>query len=92
MEDTMRKAYPSDIKDYQWDQIEMILPDKPEMGRPVEVNYREIINAFAYLWKVECAWRFLPNDFPNRSTVRKYYDAWHNAGLLECIKRIVTEK
>ena len=86
---TARKQYPSDIKDYQWLEIEKILPKRIELGRPTVINLREVINAMAYMWRTECVWRMLPNDFPNRSTVRKYHDDWHNAGLLDCIQRII---
>lgn len=42
---------------------------------------REVVNAIQYLLATNCGWRALPAHFPNRSTVRHYYDAWRQSGV-----------
>lgn len=86
---TKRKKYPSDISDHQWEQIKSILPRRSNMGRPVTVDLREIVNALAYLWRTGCPWRLLPHDLPHYSTVRMRYDIWQRDGVLEQIREIV---
>jgi transposase len=39
-----RKAYPSDVTDAEWEIIESLLPTAQGIGRPREVDLREIIN------------------------------------------------
>lgn len=39
-----RKAYPSDVNDVEWGIIEPLLPSSKAIGRPREVELREIIN------------------------------------------------
>jgi transposase len=33
--------------------------------------------------RTACPWRLLPRDFPNRSTVQRYFYAWQADGLWE---------
>lgn len=73
-----RDSYPSDLSDAQWRRIQPYLP-KPKSnatigGRPVEMNFREIIDACMYLTRTGCAWRMLPHDFPNWKIVYHYFD------------------
>ncbi len=39
-----RKVYPSDVTDAEWQIIEPLLPEAQGIGRPREVDLREIIN------------------------------------------------
>lgn len=39
-----RKAYPSDISHAEWQIIEPLLPEVQCIGRPREVDLREILN------------------------------------------------
>ena len=39
-----RKAYQSDVSDVEWQIIEPLLPEAQAVGRPREVDLREIIN------------------------------------------------
>ena len=43
----MRKAYPSDLTDDQWDIVEPLIP-VATTGRPRTVNMREVLNAIFY--------------------------------------------
>lgn len=60
-----RKAYPTDLKDKEWERLLPLIPlkrTKPDM-------MREYINAILYVLRTGCSWRMLPHDFPNWSTV-----------------------
>jgi putative transposase len=77
-------SYPSDVTDAQWALIEPHLPDHPG-GRPRKTDLRDVVNAILYLLRTGCQWRLLPNDFPPRSTVWRYFDEWRTNGTLEII-------
>jgi transposase len=82
-----RPAYPSDLTDAQWAQLEPLVrecePSGP--GRPATVAWREIVNALLYLKQTGCPWRYLPHDFPPRSTVHYYFVKWTADGTLEAV-------
>ena len=71
-----RRRYPTDLTDAQWQWLEPLLPPNCGAGRPTRVDLREIVNALLYLKQAGCAWRLLPHDFPNWTTVRYYFDKW----------------
>jgi putative transposase len=76
-----RKSYPSDLTDQQWSLLEPLLPPEVEgLGRPREVDYREVINAILYLNRSGCQWDMLPHDLPPKSTVYDYFAAWRDDG------------
>src|SRR5918997_5314367 len=60
----MRKPYPTDLSDAEWNYIEPHLPAPKGHGRPRAHSLREILNAIFYLLKSGCQWRLLPHDFP----------------------------
>jgi putative transposase len=76
--------YPSDITDEQWKLIERLIPVYPG-GRPRKTDVRDIVDAIFYLLRTGCQWRYLPTDFPPRSTVWRYFDEWRHNGTLEAI-------
>jgi putative transposase len=75
----MRKAYPSDLTDEQWAIIEPLIPVN-RMGRPREVNMREVLNAIFYLTRSGCQWDMLPHDLPAKSTVYDHFAQWKADG------------
>lgn len=76
-----RKAYPSDVTDEQWSLLEPLVPhEEAKLGRPREVDYREIINAILYLNRSGCQWDMLPHDLPPKSTVYDYFAKWRDDG------------
>src|SRR3954453_9568139 len=38
-----------------------------------------------YVLRTGCQWRYLPGDFPPRSTVWRYFDGWRRDGTLDAI-------
>jgi transposase len=80
-----REAYPSDLTDSPWAAVEPLIPPPAAGGRKREADMREIVDAIRHLRAMKCGWRGLPAGFPNRSTVRYYYDAWREAGVWDKI-------
>jgi putative transposase len=62
------QSYPSDLADDQWPLIEPHLPVYPG-GRPRTTNLRDVVDAIFYVLRTGCQWRYLPKDFPPKSTV-----------------------
>jgi putative transposase len=77
-------TYPSDVTDEQWALIEPLIPGSSG-GRPRTTDMREVLDAIFYLLKTGCQWRYLPKDFPPKSTVWRYFDEWRHDGSLEKI-------
>ena len=84
MSTTIRRRYPSDLTDFQWDNIEHLFPrGDGRTGRPRSYPLREIVNAVLYLARGGCSWRMLPHDFPPWKTVSYYFYTWRDAGVWE---------
>jgi putative transposase len=76
-----RKSYPSDLTNQQWLLLQPLLPAEVEgLGRPREVDFREVINAILYLNRSGCQWDMLPHDLPPKSTVYGYFTQWRDDG------------
>ena len=78
------QSYPSDVTDLQWALIEPHIPVYPG-GRPRKTNLRDVVDAVLYILRTGCQWRYLPKDFPPKSTVWRYYDEWRYNGTLDTI-------
>ncbi|HEX8936811.1 MAG TPA: transposase, partial [Sphingomicrobium sp.] len=61
--------YTSDLTDAEWALIARKMPPRRRLGRPREVNLREIVQAIFYILSSGCQWRALPKEFPPYSTV-----------------------
>jgi putative transposase len=89
----MRKPYPTDLCDAEWNYIEPHMPAPKGHGRPRIHDLREILNAIFYLLKSGCQWRLLPHDFPRWPTVYHYYfRQWRIYGTWERINRAIRER
>ena len=91
METVARKPYPSDLRDGQWELIEVVIPAAKSGGRPREVSMREIINAMLYISRSGCQWDMLPHDLPPKSTVYEYFAAWRDDGTWQRILDVLRE-
>jgi transposase len=76
----VRKRYPSDLTDAQWQVLEPLIPPAKPGGRPREVELREVLNTLFYKARTGCQWDYLPHDLLPKSTVRDYFDAWQEDG------------
>src|SRR5918993_4943144 len=79
----MRKPYPTDLSDAEWNHIEPHLPIPKEHGRPRIHSLREILDAIFYVLRSGCQWRLLPHDFPPWKTVHHYFRSWRLDGTWE---------
>lgn len=90
----MRKPYPSDLTDEQWELIAPLIPVFSR-GRPREVDIREVLNAIFYQARSGCQWEMLPHDLPARSTVNEYFTQWRDDGtwqrITDALRRQVRE-
>jgi transposase len=80
----MRKLYPSDLTDEQWKIIEPLIPVSI-VGRPREVEMREVLNTIFYQNRSGCQWDMLPHDLLPKSTVFDYFAQWRDDGTWQTI-------
>jgi len=74
-------SYASNVTDREWTLIAPLLPAARMGGRPRTTCLRRVVNAIFYVLQAGCQWRMLPRDFPPRSTVYGYFQAWIAAGV-----------
>src|SRR5918995_1109702 len=63
----------TDLTDAEFTLVAPHLPAPSRIGRPREVDLREVLDAIFYLLRTGCPWRLLPREFPPRSTVFGYF-------------------
>ncbi|TWT29957.1 IS5 family transposase [Blastopirellula retiformator] len=88
MSDEVRKRYPSDLTDQQWELIEGLIPryrQSKKGGRPRSVDMREVVNTIFYQCRSGCQWDMLPHDLLPKSTVYDYFARWRDDGTLRRI-------
>lgn len=85
-------SYPSDTIDGQWRLVEPDLSSAPTGGRPRTTDMRDVLDAILYLLRTGCQWRYLPKDFPPKSTVWRYYKQWRDDGTLDAIHDRLRQK
>lgn len=84
-------GYASDLTDAEWAVIAPFLPLRRKTGRPRTTQLRDVLDAILYIATTGCQWRMLPKDFPPVSTVRWYFYAWRDGGLLDEVNRKLVE-
>jgi len=91
----VRKRYPSDLTDGQWEVIRGMFPAAKPGGRPRSVDLREVVNALLYQARSGCQWDMLPHDLLPKSTVYDYFAAWRDDGtwqeVTDALRRAVRE-
>ena len=85
------QSYPSDVTDEQWALLEPHIPVYPG-GRPRTTDLREVVDAVFYVLRTGCQWRYLPKDFPPKSTVWRYFDEWRHNGTLDTLHDLLRRK
>lgn len=87
----MRKGprYPSDLRDGEWALIEPMFPAARSGGRPRTTCLRAVMDAILYIGSSGCTWAMLPKCFAPISTVRGYFYAWRDSGLLAAINHLL---
>src|SRR6516165_4478032 len=92
--------YPSDLTDDEWAHVEPLIPPAKPGGGKRRTEMRAVMNGVMYILSTGCQWRYLPKDFPPRSTVHNYFVWWqcdrvldriHHALYVECRERAERE-
>ena len=76
----MRKRYPSDLTDSQWEALGALIPPAKPGGRPRTVDLREVVNTLFYQARTGVQWDLLPHDLAPKSTAYDYFKAWNKDG------------
>jgi putative transposase len=87
----LRKKYPTDLTNRQWQVVRQLLPPRSWRGRP-PIDRREILNAILYVVRTGCQWRQLPHDFPNWKSVYTVFWRWRRAGVWKQVNDALREK
>jgi putative transposase len=77
----VRQPYPSDLSDAEWEILKPLIPTPKGFGRPVEVDFREILNGIFYVQRTGCQWEMMPHDLPPYTTVYGYFQKWQRRGV-----------
>src|SRR3954462_8296517 len=85
------QSYPSDVTSEQWALIEPHIPVHPG-GRPRKTDLRDVVDAILYVLRTGCQWRYLPKDFPPKSTAWRYFDQWRRDGTLDAVHDALRRK
>ena len=72
--------------------IEPHLPPAPPGGRPRKTDLRDVVDAIFYILRTGCQWRYLPKDFPPKSTVWRYFKRWRDDGTIDTIHDLLRKK
>src|SRR5215217_6513242 len=78
--------YATDLTDAEFALVAPHLPAPSRVGRPREVDLREVLDAIFYLLRTGCPWRMLPREFPPRSTVYGYFRRFWQDGIWSTIQ------
>jgi putative transposase len=88
----MKRNYPTDLTDAEWEHIEPFVPAPKCRGRQRIHSPREILNAVFYILRSGCPWRLLPRDFPPWKTVYHYFREWRLEGIWERLHTVLRER
>jgi transposase len=81
----VRKAYPSDVSDEEWEFCVPYLTLMKEDAPQREYSLRELFNALRWLVRAGCPWRLMPNDLPPWTAVQQQTQRWLRAGCFEAM-------
>jgi putative transposase len=87
-----RKPYKTDLTDAQWARIEPLMPPEKHLGRPREVDLREVLNTLLWQARSGCPWDLLPHDLLPKGTVYAYFQAWEADGTWQRILDALRQK
>lgn len=84
-----RLAYPDDLSDKEWEQIEPILKTNTYRNAGTRCKYprREMLNAMFYILRNGSRWTDLPHDFPPWKSVYAQFLRWRKRDIFMKINR-----
>jgi len=77
-------SYPSNTTNKEWEIIEPFVK-QGKMGRPRDLDIRDVVDGIFYIIRGGCQWRMLPKDFPKWKTVHDYFLRWRDNGTWDKI-------
>ena len=92
--------YRSDLTDDEWAYVEPLIPPAKRGGGKRRTDMRAVMNGVMYILSTGCQWRYIPKDFPPRSTLHDYFTWWicdgtlnriHHALYVECREKMERE-
>jgi putative transposase len=88
----MKRTYPTDLTDAEWEHIEPFVPPPKCRGRQRIHSPREILNAVFYVLRSGCPWRLLPCEYPPWKTVYHYFRQWRINATFEKLNAVLRER
>lgn len=83
-----RRRYASELTNEQWFLVQALLPKREgQVGRPMKLAVRDVLNAIFYLLRTGCQWQNLPAEYPNCKSVYYHYRKWCLDGTWERLNR-----
>ena len=70
--------YASDLTEAEWLVLVGELPPAKRRGYPRCTDLGQVVEAIFDILEAECQWWMLPDSFPMRSRVQRYFYAWQN--------------
>jgi transposase len=77
--------YPSDLTDEEWAYVEPLIPPAKTGGGKRTTDMRAVMNGIMYILSTGCQWRYIPKDFPPRSTIHEYFTWWNRGSTIDRI-------
>jgi len=81
----VRKAYPSDLSDAEWEFCAPYLTLMKEQSPQRKYALRELFNGLRWFVRAGCPWRMMPHDLPPWTALQQPTQRWLRAGCFEAI-------
>ena len=82
--------YASELTHKQWKVLAAVLPNRSgQVGRPMQLALRDVMNAIFYVVRTGCQWQNLPREYPHYKSVYYHYRKWCLDGTWERINRAI---
>jgi transposase len=81
----VRKPYPTDVSDEEWDFVAPYLALLPEDAPQRRHDLREVFNALRWLVRTGAPWRMMPTNLPPWWVVHQQGQRWIRAGVFEAM-------
>ena len=85
----MKKTYPSDLTDNQWNHIKELFETEKQRGRPTAIDLGKVVNGILFILASGCQWRYLPKEYPKWQSVYYHFRKWKKSGKWKIIYGIL---
>lgn len=73
------------LSDQEWESVRELVEHRSPTGRPRTVDLRSVLDAILYVLDREKKWDNILLQYPSRTTVHFYFQAWRELGVMEKI-------